>query len=76
MIPEQEKQMNQQTMIDDLIRLLDEGTSQGVGHVNVACRPEQTGEKDIRTMGCPDCSTVPLACSVPTLHEGMDRPEE
>ena len=25
--------------------------------------------------GCPECSAAPLACSVPTLHEGLDRTE-
>ena len=26
----------------------------------------------VQTMGCTDCSRTPLACSVPTLHEGLD----
>ena len=67
-------QMNQDKRVDELIRLLDEGTVQGVGHVNVACAPD--GDPDIKIQtGCADCSAVPLACSVPTLHEGLDRKE-
>ncbi len=27
---------------------------------------------DVQTIGCTDCSRTPLACSVPTLHEGLD----
>ena len=27
---------------------------------------------NVQTMGCTDCSRTPLACSVPTLHEGLD----
>ena len=26
----------------------------------------------VQTMGCTDCSRTPLACSVPTLHDGLD----
>lgn len=66
--------MNQQTMIDDLIRLLDEGAECGVGHINVACGAQEE-ERQIRT-GCPDCSINPLACSVPTLHQGLDQGDE
>ena len=28
--------------------------------------------KEVQTMGCTDCSRTPLACSVPTLHQGID----
>ena len=67
-------QTNHDKRIDELIRLLDEGTVQGVGHVNVACAPD--GEPDVKIQtGCADCSAVPLACSIPTLHEGLDRKE-
>lgn len=64
-------------MIDDLVKLLDSGMTQGVGHVNVEVVPDAElapGEqsKTVQTMGCSDCSRTPLACSVPTLHEGLD----
>ena len=67
-------QTNHDKRIDELIRLLDEGTAQGVGHVNIACAPDAETDVTIQT-GCPDCLAVPLACSVPTLHEGLDRKE-
>ena len=28
--------------------------------------------KNVQTMGCTDCSRTPLACSVPTLEQGLD----
>ena len=64
--------MDQEKMIDDLVRLLDAGTVQGIGHVNIAGCPDKETDISIQT-GCPDCSAVPLACSVHTLHEGLDR---
>lgn len=59
-------------MIDDLVALLDSGMQNGVGHVNVAYDKESKHSKDVQTMGCSDCSRTPLACSVPTLHAGLD----
>ena len=39
---------------------------------NVAYDKESKHSKDVQTMGCSDCSRTPLACSVPTLHQGLD----
>ena len=65
--------MDQNQMIDDLIAQLDAGMANGVGHVNVEVNEEQSeAAKDVQTMGCTDCSRTPLACSVPTLHQGLD----
>ena len=64
--------MDEKNQIDDLIKMLDSGMAKGVGHVNVETS-EDTDEKcDVQTMGCTDCSRTPLACSVPTLHDGLD----
>lgn len=64
--------MDEKKMIDDLVKMLDSGMTNGVGHVNVDT--EETGgqSKNVQTMGCTDCSRTPLACSVPTLEEGLD----
>jgi hypothetical protein len=65
--------MDEKQMIDDLVKMLDSGMTGGVGHVNVdtaAAAGEES--KNVQTMGCTDCSRTPLACSVPTLHEGLD----
>lgn len=65
-------QMNEDQMIEDLIKQLDNGMSKGVGHVNVDVDEAVKGSKQVETMGCTDCSRTPLACSVPTLHQGLD----
>ena len=64
--------MDEKTMVDDLVRMLDSGMANGVGHVNVEFDETSTKTKDIQTMGCTDCSRTPLACSVPTLMQGLD----
>ena len=64
--------MDENAMIEDLIRQLDSGTANGVGHINVDVDNNLTGSKSVETMGCTDCSRTPLACSVPTLHQGLD----
>lgn len=64
--------MDNQKMIDDLVKMLDQGMVNGVGHVNVDYNESTKESKSVQTMGCSDCSRTPLACSVPTLHEGLD----
>ena len=57
--------------IDDLVALLDNSFGAGVGHVNLDV-DEARESISQETMGCSDCSRTPLACSVPTLHQGLD----
>ena len=64
--------MDEKMAIDDLVKLLDSGMAGGVGHVNVDYDASGKESKNVQTMGCTDCSRTPLACSVPTLHEGLD----
>ena len=64
--------MDEKAMIDDLVKMLDSGMAKGVGHVNVDVDANIEGSKQVETMGCTDCSRTPLACSVPTLHQGLD----
>ena len=58
--------MDEKKMIDDLVKMLDSGMADGVGHVNVDCDQQVEQSKSVQTMGCTDCSRTPLACSVPT----------
>lgn len=58
--------------IDDLVAFLDGSAAKGVGHINVDTDEKVEGSKSVETMGCTDCSRTPLACSVPTLHQGLD----
>ena len=64
--------MDEEKMIDELVSLLDNGVLNGVGHVNVQNDPAEEALMTMNTMGCTDCSRTPLACSVPTLHQGLD----
>ena len=58
--------------IDDLVAYLDGSVEAGVGHLNVDVDEAQAEARSTETMGCTDCSRTPLACSVPTLHQGLD----
>ncbi len=64
--------MDDKKMIDDLVKMLDSGMAMGVGHVNVDYDETKDESKNVQTMGCTDCSRTPLACSVPTLEDGLD----
>ena len=64
--------MDENQMVEDFIKMLDSGMAQGVGHVNVNVDTESNNSKEVQTMGCTDCSRTPLACSVPTLEQGLD----
>ena len=64
--------MDEKAMIDDLVKMLDAGMAMGVGHVNVDTNASSNQSKEVQTMGCSDCSRTPLACSVPTLQDGLD----
>ena len=41
--------MDQQAMIDDLVRMLDAGAQEGVGHINVAIDASCPGGRMIQT---------------------------
>ena len=64
--------MDDKQMIDDLVKMLDCGMAMGVGHMNVDVDDTSDKSKEVQTMGCTDCSRTPLACSVPTLEQGLD----
>ena len=64
--------MDNKKMVDDLVKMLDSGMAMGVGHVNVDYDESKEESKNVQTMGCTDCSITPLACSVPTLEDGLD----
>ena len=60
------------SVADDLVAFLDNSVANGVGHLNVETSEESSERLSVDTMGCTDCSRTPLACSVPTLHQGLD----
>lgn len=60
--------------VDDIVSMIDNMMANGHGHVNVSVdnANEDGLTKQVETMGCIDCAKGDLACSVPTLLEGMD----
>ena len=64
--------MDNEKMVEDLVKMLDSGMAMGVGHVNVDYDETKDDTKNVQPMGCTDCSRTPLACSVPTLEDGLD----
>ncbi|MFI3236536.1 MAG: hypothetical protein R3Y47_00750 [Lachnospiraceae bacterium] len=64
--------MDQSKMIEDLVKMLDAGMTNGVGHMNVEYDETSEETKSVETLGCTDCARTPLACSVPTLHQGIE----
>lgn len=59
--------MDKNKMIDDIVAMLDGSVQSGEGHINVKVDEEQQDAKEV-TKGCADCSTNPMACSVPTIE--------
>lgn len=64
--------MDDDKMIDDIVAMLDRSISAGTGHVNLEVTDEAQLTKNIETLGCSDCSRTPMACSIPTMHQGLD----
>jgi len=58
--------------VNDIVSMLDNMVANGTGHINVSVDPDAEAGKTVETMGCIDCAKGDLACSVPTLMEGMD----
>ncbi len=58
--------------VNDIVSMLDNMVENGTGHINVSVDPDLEAGKTVETMGCIDCAKGDLACSVPTLMEGMD----
>ena len=63
--------------IDDLVALLDEFMASGSGHVNVRNEAENISESEaaVDTKKTNECQPN-MACSVPTLHQGIDDEDE
>ena len=42
--------MDDKQMIDDLVKMLDSGMAEGVGHMNIDCDSENESDKSVQTM--------------------------
>lgn len=59
--------------VDDIVSMLDNMMSSGQGHVDVTVNSSDGEmERNIQSMRSLDCAKGDMACSVPTLFEGMD----
>lgn len=66
-----------QKKVEDIVAMLDRFMAEGGGHMNITeGTSSDDTEKTVTTMGCLDCAAGNLACSVPTLHQGLDGQEE
>ena len=72
----------QEKQFDDIVAMLDSFVSGNGGHMNITVgedgkiSADQTISKTVTTMNSLDCAAGNLACSVPTLFEGLDADEE
>lgn len=67
--------MKPDTRIEDIIAMLDGNVAKGVGHINVDVNETAQSSVTVQS-GCADCSSNPTACSIPTLHIGIDDEDE
>ncbi len=61
-----------------LAEMLDRLCESGSAHINVRAAENADADDDIteKTMKSTECCTGNMACSVPTLHKGIDSDEE
>ncbi len=65
--------MTQKDQVEQLVEMLDSFMEGGGGHMNITV--EQSCEDlipQIDIYKSLDCSKNPMACAVPTLHQGID----
>lgn len=70
--------MENDQKIEDIVAMIDQFMSQDGGHMNIkvnqngTVETESTVSKTVTQMNSLDCASGDLACSVPTLFEGLD----
>lgn len=77
--------MGKQSMddnIDDIVAMLDQFMSQNGGHMNIQVTPdgkiqtETTMAKTVTKTNSLECAAGDMACSIPTLFEGLDEEDD
>lgn len=66
--------MTEQERIDQIVTMLDAFVTNGGGHVNLTVE-DLDGEEEIANALSVGCCNVQSACSIPTLHKGIDEEE-
>lgn len=68
--------------IDDIVDMLDSFMEKNGGHMNIkvnsdgSIKANDTNSKKVSVSKSLDCMEGNTACSVPTLFEGMDNPDD
>lgn len=57
--------------IEELVRLLDESVTNGVGSINVKTNLEASGI-NVETFKSTDCNSNNMPCNIPTIHKDID----
>lgn len=63
--------MTEKERIDEIINMLDRFVEDGGGHMSVTVE-DVDGMKQMANALSMDCCNMQSACSVPTLHKGID----
>lgn len=70
------KKDNEKELIDDIVAMLDQSTSEGVGHLNISVDKNMNDiakfNKSVNTLSSTDCASGDMACKIPNLLEGLD----
>ncbi len=66
--------MDKDKQADDIVNMIDSFMSEGGGHINVTVNNEGniSLEKTVKVTNSLECAKGDMACSVPTLFEGLD----
>lgn len=65
---------NKNKQAEDIVDMIDRFMSQGGGHINVTVNNDGgvSLEKTVKVTNSLECAEGDMACSVPTLFEGLD----
>lgn len=63
--------MTEKERVDQIVAMLDSFVSEGGGHMNVTVEDVDGKEQVTNTLSVDSCNGK-TACSVPTLHKGID----
>ncbi len=66
--------MDKNKQAEDIVNMIDSFMSEGGGHMNVTVQNDGkvSLEKTVKVTNSLECAKGDMACSVPTLFEGLD----
>jgi len=70
------KEDNEKKLIDDIVAMLDQSVSEGIGHLNISVDKSKKDvakfHKSVNIISSSDCVSKNMACKIPNLLEGLD----